>query len=98
MFRQETPRVKMRRAGSGALTVRVVELEEIAHAAVGLVFLEDEDEFPFVEGLEPFVSLDFPQLPAALVAGEVEAQYAHTVTVFGPGDGRRMCVALFRPC
>lgn len=79
----------------GVLSVRALQPEEVALLAVLLLLLVDEVQPPVVEGLEPFLPADVPELVA--VATEVEPQHAQVVAVLGAIDGGRHGATLLGP-
>src|SRR5206468_153431 len=95
--REQSPAGR-RRCRLSALTIGIVEPEEVALGAVLLVLLVDEVQLPLIEGLEPLVPVDvLESAVAGRVAAEVEAEDPEVVAVFGTLDGRRYGLALLGP-
>src|SRR4051794_935169 len=86
----------MRRlGGSGVLAVRALESEEVALVPVAALLLVDEVQASLVEGPEPLVPADVPQVVGA--ATEVEPEHPEMVAVLGALHGGRCAAALLGP-
>src|SRR3954447_22737571 len=84
-----------RPARSAVLATGALQPEEIALPAVAALLLVDEVQPARVEGLEPLLPADVPEILAT--AAEIEPQHAEVVLMLGALDGRRRGAARLGP-